>query len=165
MLSIENRRLSNEEIDEKIRHFCAWQERSRLQVLRKLKKLGCLPENEELILNRLTEEGYLNEKRFVAQFVRSRSSVKGWGPAKISAALFRETGQAHAEILKSDPDSEQKALDKLIRDVRKKNDELVKKNDGQLRVKLMRFCLSRGFTHETSLEVLALVFSESGRIR
>ena len=157
MVQKEKKILTREEITEKIKHFCAWQERSRLQVSRKLKALGLAPEAEEEMMLMLSEEGYLNEKRFVEQFVRTRSAAKGWGPAKIAAGLFRETGSRRDEDLTADSVSEKKALEKLEKDLRKKSAELLRKQDSRIREKLIRFCLSRGFDFETASEISARV--------
>lgn len=145
--------LTKEEITEKIKHFCAYQERSRLQVLRKLSGLGCAaPDTEELLIM-LAEENYFSENRFVEQFVRSRSSAKGWGPAKIAMALQRETGENHRDEIRQDDESRMRALEKLKKDLSKKRGELERKQDPQLREKLMRFCLSRGFSMEDALKM------------
>lgn len=145
--------LTKEEITEKIKHFCAYQERSKLQVLRKLSSLGCASADAEELLIMLVEENYFNEKRFVEQFVRSRSSAKGWGPTKIAMALQRETGENHREEIRQDDESKMKALEKLKKDLSKKRGELERKQDPQLREKLLRFCLSRGFSMEDALKI------------
>lgn len=140
--------LSPDEIRDKIRHFCAYQERSRLQVIRKLKSLQCPEEHFPSMLQMLTEGNYLNEQRFVAQYVRSRSASKGWGPAKIVQALQRETGENYREEIRLDADSGSLALQKLDKDLFKKRQELEKKKDPFLREKLLQFCLRRGFSPE-----------------
>ena len=154
MAGKEKRPLSREEILEKIRHFCAYQERSRLQVMRKLQALGCSEEDVPAILEMLAEGNYLNEARFVAQYVRSRAAAKGWGPAKIAMALQRETGANHRDEIKQDEESKTRALEKLKKDLSKKRSELEHKQDPKIREKLMRFCLSRGFTLEDALRIL-----------
>ena len=154
MAGKEKRPLSREEILEKIRHFCAYQERSRLQVMRKLHTLGCTEEDLPAMLEMLAEGNYLNEARFVSQYVRSRAAAKGWGPAKIAMALQRETGANHRDEIKQDEESKKRALEKLKKDLSKKRSELERKQDPNIREKLMRFCLSRGFTLEDALRIL-----------
>ena len=153
MAGKEKRPLSREEILEKIRHYCAYQERSRLQVMRKLQALGCCEEDVPAILEMLAEGNYLNEARFVSQYVRSRAAAKGWGPAKIAMALQRETGANHRDEIKQDEESKTRALEKLKKDLSKKRSELERKQDPKIREKLMRFCLSRGFTLEDALRI------------
>jgi len=150
----EKKPLSKEEILEKIRHFCAYQERSRLQVMRKLQAIGCGEEDVPAMLEMLAEGNYLNEARFVSQYVRSRASAKGWGPAKIAMALQRETGANHREEIRQDVESKTRALEKLKKDLSKKRGELERKQDPQVRDKLLRFCLSRGFALEDALRIL-----------
>jgi regulatory protein len=147
--------LSREEIREKIIRYCAYQERSHLQVSRKLRLLGLREEDFPDMLEYLSAENYLNEKRFVAQYVRSRSASKGWGPAKIAQALHRETGGTYRESIQEDAESAERALKKLEKDLKKKQEELQKKGDPRIREKLIRFCLSRGFDTETALKLVS----------
>ena len=146
--------LSREEIAEKLRHYCAYQERSRLQVLRKLKNLGCPEDEFPAMLDMLAEGNYLNEQRFVAQYVRSRAAVKGWGPSKIAMALQRETGANYRDEIRQDEESKNRALEKLRKDLSKKSAELERKQDPKMKEKLLRFCLSRGFALEDALRIL-----------
>lgn len=158
----EKKQLSGEEILEKIRHYCAYQERSRLQVLRKLRQLGCSELEEDNMLKMLAEGNYLNERRFVEQYIRSRSAAKGWGPARLSQALLRETGATHREEISGNSESLKKALQKLEKDLLKKKQELLRRQDPMLREKLLRFCLSRGFDFETALKVVSGVGVSEG---
>ena len=152
------RPLSKEDILEKIRYYCAYQERSRLQVLRKLKSLGCPEDEFPALLDMLAEGNYLNEARFVSQYVRSRASAKGWGPAKIALALKRETGGNYRDEVRQDEESNIRALEKLRKDLSKKREELERKKDPKLREKLIRFCLSRGFALEDALGIVEKLF-------
>jgi regulatory protein len=153
MSSSEKKTLSTEEIEEKIRHYCAYQERSRLQVIRKLKTLGCAEEQIPGILDLLAAQNYQNEQRFTGQYVRSRAA-KGWGPLKIAQALRRETGAVPPDEILRDADAGRKAVEKLEKELRKKKDELIRKEASLIREKLYYFCLRRGFDSETSIEVV-----------
>lgn len=154
----EKKTLSKEEISEKIRHYCAYQERSRLQVIRKLKSLGCPEEQIPGILELLAAENYQNEQRFTGQYVRRRAA-KGWGPVKIAQALRRETGSVPPDEVLRDADAGRKAVEKLEKELRKKKDELIRKKASLIREKLYYFCLRRGFDPETSIQVIKKLFS------
>lgn len=138
---------------EKLRHFCAYQERSRLQAERKIRQLGLGEEEIPELLSKLEEENFLNEDRFVKQFTRSRASVKGWGPRKIAMALYRETGKSNLS-----PEAEDQAsalaMKKLEKDAAKKLALLQAKGDPRCREKLLAFCLSRGFDHSCCYRVV-----------
>ncbi len=146
--------LSREEVLEKLRHYCAYQERSRLQVERKMKQLGSEEGDLTFLVEKLTEENFLNEERFVKQFVRSRAAAKGWGPRKITVAIQRETGSGYSDEIQSDDASMKKALQKLERDLLKKHETLKSKGEPRLKEKLLAFCLSRGFDFDTSMKLI-----------
>ncbi|HRN57291.1 MAG TPA: RecX family transcriptional regulator [Agriterribacter sp.] len=71
----------------KIKHYCAYQERSHKEVMGKLYALGLYKKEAELLVSQLIEEGYLNEERFAIQFAGGRFRIKQWGKKKIEQAL------------------------------------------------------------------------------
>lgn len=148
------------ELLEKLRAFCAYQERSRVQVLRKMYGLGIEEDAREGYIKSLENEGFLNEVRFVKQFVRSRAVVKGWGPRKIAMALQREAGNGRDFILEGEELG--KAIQKLSRDASKKAEGLKAKADPKIREKLLAFCLSRGFEFDTCKKIVRDILAEKG---
>jgi len=78
---------SIEEINRKIRHYCAYQERSHYEVRERLYSLGLHQAQVELLLTQLIEEEYLNEEKFARSFVRGKFSLKKWGRVKIKYEL------------------------------------------------------------------------------
>lgn len=148
------------ELLEKLRAFCAYQERSRVQVLRKMYGLGIEEDSREGFIKSLENEGFLNEGRFVKQFVRSRAVAKGWGPRKIAMALQREAGNGRDFILEGEELG--KAIQKLSRDASKKAESLKAKSDSKIHEKLLAFCLSRGFEFETCNKIVQDLLTEKG---
>lgn len=74
------------DILQKIERYCAYQERCSFDVRKKLKTLS-VPDNLiDTVINKLTDENFLNEERFVEVFVRSKVKA-AWGKQKICAAL------------------------------------------------------------------------------
>lgn len=73
----------------KIRHWCARAERSAAQVRRKLYTWGESAQADALI-QQLVADGFLDEQRFAAAFAMDHIRIKGWGPAKVLAALRHE---------------------------------------------------------------------------
>jgi regulatory protein len=146
--------LTEPEALEKLRHFCAYQERSRNQVIRKMKNLGLPEEAQERILRILEEENFLNQNRFAVQYARGKSRMKGWGPKKIESHLKYELGNDFNQTLVSEATDLNSALEKLRKDLNKKNKSLQEKRDPEYKSKLIRFCLGRGFDLEASLKVI-----------
>ncbi len=71
----------------KIKHYCAYQERSHYEVKEKLYKLGLYKTGVETLLAQLIEEDYLNEERFARRFASGKFSLKKWGRIKIKHEL------------------------------------------------------------------------------
>lgn len=78
---------SLEEATEKIKHFCAYQERCHSEVKQKLQSLGLSEEELNSIIVELIEENFLNEERFAIQFVSGKFKIKRWGKNKIKYEL------------------------------------------------------------------------------
>ena len=72
---------------EKIKHWCAYQERCQEEVRQKLIAFKLPGEEIEQIISSLIVEGYLNEERFAKSFVRGKFTIKHWGKLKIKSAL------------------------------------------------------------------------------
>ncbi|MCC5931970.1 MAG: regulatory protein RecX [Cyclobacteriaceae bacterium] len=72
---------------EKMRSFCAWRERSEIEVRNKLQTLNVNERQVGQVIKQLIDEDYLNEDRFVASFTGGRFRLKKWGKMKISHAL------------------------------------------------------------------------------
>lgn len=78
---------SLEEATEKIKHFCAYQERCHLEVKQKLQSLGLSDDELNIIIVELIEENFLKEERFAIQFVSGKFKIKHWGRNKIKYQL------------------------------------------------------------------------------
>lgn len=72
---------------EKLRKYCAWQERCRSEAWTKLSLLGCPRNDIAKHLEQLEYEGFLDEGRFARSYARGHFSQKGWGKIKIRQAL------------------------------------------------------------------------------
>lgn len=83
----QRRRLPPDQALQKVRHYCAYQERSHQEVRQKLFSLGLNRQETELLLSQLIEEGALNEQRFASAFAGGKFRMKQWGRKKIASAL------------------------------------------------------------------------------
>jgi len=80
-------RLSKEQALQKLRHFCAYQERCHQEVKEKLYGFGLHKTETEEVLSLLIEDNYLDEERFAIQFAGGKFRMKHWGKRKIEAEL------------------------------------------------------------------------------
>ncbi|MEO6668602.1 MAG: regulatory protein RecX [Ferruginibacter sp.] len=72
---------------QKIKHYCAYQERSHYQVKEKLYSFGLYKKEVEALLAQLIEENYLNEERYAIAFAGGKFRIKHWGRVKIKYEL------------------------------------------------------------------------------
>jgi regulatory protein len=75
------------EVQKKLEHYCAYQERCHWEVEQKLKSYGMIPEAREVILTQLIQDNFLNETRFAQSFARGKFRIKNWGKQRIVREL------------------------------------------------------------------------------
>ena len=84
---MQKERLTPAQALEKIKHYCAYQERCHSEVKEKLFDYGLNKIESDEILLYLIENDYLNEQRFAEQFAGGHFRRKKWGRIKIRYAL------------------------------------------------------------------------------
>jgi regulatory protein len=84
---VQKKFLTKEQALQKLRQYCAYQERSHSEVQQKLYELGIHKLHHDEIISTLIEEDYLNEERFAKAFAGGKFRMKDWGRKKIFYAL------------------------------------------------------------------------------
>lgn len=79
--------LTKEQALQKLKHYCAYQERCHSEVKEKLYQLGVWKKDHDEIIASLIEENYLNEERFAIAYAGGKFRVKQWGRVKIKYEL------------------------------------------------------------------------------
>src|SRR5215217_3350079 len=105
--------LTKEEALQKLRQYCAYQERSHYEVQQKLYDLGIRKTEHDEIIATLIEEDYLNEERFAIQFVGGKFRMKDWGRKKIYYAL-KEKKVSEYSIKKAMKEIDEEAYQKTL---------------------------------------------------
>ena len=72
---------------QKLKQYCAYQERSHHEVKSRLYDLGVWKKDHDEIIAALIEENYLNEERFAIAFAGGKFRMKQWGRVKIRYEL------------------------------------------------------------------------------
>ena len=136
-----------------IRKYCAYQERSHVEVRRKLLNWRFNPEETELIIAQIITEGFLNEERFTEAFAGGKVRTKGWGVIKLKAEL-RQKGVTEKMIglelakLKASEDYLVK-LKSIIEKYKERLDRSKKPiSDAEVKNKLIKHALSKGYSYE-----------------
>lgn len=129
----------------KIRHYCAYQERSHKEVKQKLFKYGLRSDDVDEIMSRLITDGFLNEERFAKAFAGGKFRMKKWGRLKIQNEL---------EMLGLTPRCVKRGLNEIDeQDYRKVLQYLLKKkikmideeNPFKKKNRLAQFAISKGY--------------------
>lgn len=74
--------MSFDEILMKAKKYCAYQERTPFEVVRKFSSLELSSEQLDKIIFQLKTEDFINEERYVHLFVRENSTIKNGGRGK-----------------------------------------------------------------------------------
>ncbi|VVM69761.1 Regulatory protein RecX [Pseudomonas fluorescens] len=133
----------------------ARREHGRVELTRKLRQRGALPEMIDAALDRLTEEGLLSESRYLESFVSYRAR-SGHGPLRIREELSQR-GLQRADIelaIRESSINWQEQLEDTWR--RKFSGHLP--IDARERAKQGRFLSYRGY----SMEMISRLFSGRG---
>lgn len=142
------KQLTKEQALQKLKHYCAYQERCHSEVKEKLYNLGVWKKEHDEITATLIEEGYLNEERFAMAFAGGRFRIKQWGRVKIKYELKQKQVSEYSikKALKQiDEDEYLKVLNKLAKEkyASLKNEQyLIRKK------KTMDYLMGKGFEME-----------------
>lgn len=137
--------MKTEELFDYAAALCARSEQCRHSVAAKLRQRGADADEAERIIGRLEEEGFLDERRYARAFCHDHVLTQRWGPAKIAYALRRKglNSRIISEALEETGEEQfRENLDALLR---AKARTTRADNGFQLRQKLARFAISRGY--------------------
>ena len=111
--------LTKEQALQKLKHYCAYQERCHSEVKEKLYQLGVWKKEHDEIIASLIEENYLNEERFAVAYAGGHFRIKQWGRIKIKYELKQKRVSEYSikKALRQIEDEEYgKVLEKLARE-------------------------------------------------
>ncbi len=153
---IKNFIISPEKALTRAQAICAKQERCSNDIRLKLIQWQIAPAEAEKIINKLISDGFIDDERYARMFVRDKSKFNKWGPIKITYTL--RSKRISEDIIKSalqevvsDDDASIKEL--LIR----KRKNLKAKSPYDLKTKLIRFGISRGYEYELVSKVVSAI--------
>ena len=130
---------------QKMRHYCAYQERSIFEVKTKLNTFHLQAEIYDDVINQLIKEDYLNEERFARVFASGKLRINKWGRNKIYLAL-QQKRIPELFILEGLNEIEESEYIKVLNElIAKKNRELSGINLSNRTRKLVNFAVARGF--------------------
>lgn len=147
----------------KLQRYCAYRERCRHEIRQKLSDLGYWGERADEIMNQLADERFWDEPRFAHVFASDKFRLKRWGRIKIRQGLKqkRVPNVFIEEALKEEinEDDYWKTLLYLTEKKRKTLPQVT--NHLELKQKLMRFLLQKGYESNLIWKAIDEVLSEN----
>lgn len=139
------------EILSKLERYCAYQERSEVEVRKKLGSLAVSATMSDEVVRVLKEDDFLNEHRFAEIFIRSKIKEQ-WGKLKIRQGLYAKG--IPAEIINEQMDLiDEESYSEMVRATIEKWKRL-NAADADNKPKLIRHMLSKGFAIEEIMSIL-----------
>lgn len=138
------------------REYCASDIRGKI-----LKSMDGDEEGAAEVLDALMRDGFVDDRRYASAFARDKSSLAGWGTAKISFALARKgIGKAVIQeaVGKIEPE---RAGSKMRAVIESKWRSLA--GDENAKLKLLRYALGRGYSYDEVRQVVDEISSRSGK--
>jgi len=146
--------LTKEQALQKLKHYCAYQERCHNDVKEKLYKLGVWKKEHDEIIAALIEENYLNEERFAIAYAGGKFRINSWGRVKIKYALKQKQVSEYC-IKKAMKQISEEDYMKLLNKLAKEKYAALKADQYLVRKKkTMDYLITKGF--ETNLVVAML---------
>ncbi len=146
--------MTEEQVLNKLTTLCARGEHCQQEMLDKMRKWEIEEGVQARVMEYLLKEKFIDEERYTRLFVEEKIKFNKWGRKKLEQALYmkRIPRSIYAPILDEvDEDNYEEILRPLLEAKRK---SVTGKSEYEIRGKLIRFALSRGFDMDTILSVL-----------
>lgn len=150
------KKVSIETAISKIEHYCAYQERSHIEVKNKLASLGVYGHTADEIMAQLIQNDYLNETRFAFQFARGKFRVKKWGRIRIRIELKKRQVSEyniHHSLNQIDPITYTNSFEQWARQKWENLSQNSRSND-EVKRKWIRYFQYRGWENELIYDML-----------
>ena len=130
---------------ERIKNYCALQDRCQWDVLQKLREWGLQQATKDHILEILITDKFIDEERFSTSFCRGKFRIKNWGKQKIINELKRKQISSiciNTGLKEIDEKEYDLVLEKLFY---QKEKSIKDKNQFIRKTKIANFLVQRGF--------------------
>ena len=130
---------------ERIKNYCALQDRCQWDVIQKLREWGLQQSTKDHILEILITNKFIDEERFSTSFCRGKFRIKNWGKRKIINELRRKQISSiciNTGLKEIDEKEYDLVLEKLFY---QKERSIKDKNQFIRKTKIANFLIQRGF--------------------
>ena len=140
--------ITEQEALQKLSALCARAEHSSGEMLEKMRRWQLSEDARELVLDRLIDEKFVDDERFARLFVREKIRFDRWGRRKIEQALYQKGVASDISRLVLDEVDDEAYVAELKKLIAAKRRSVKAENDYELRQKLTKYALGRGFGYE-----------------
>lgn len=128
-----------------MRAWCDYQERSHIEVVRKLRSWGWYGEELDAFVAALVSDNYLNEERFARAYASGKFRIKGWGRIRIIQGLKQHRVSNYSLRAAMEEIEPEEYRQTLLKHIERKSGQYYHEDDWNLRARLHRFLTSKGF--------------------
>jgi len=135
---------------EKAMRYCSYQERCKLDLENRFVAWNVKKSDYKPLIDRLTEEDFLNEYRYIEAYVRGKFLIKKWGRNKIKMGLLSKQIFNEELVAKAfNSEIEESTYQNTIQELIIKKSTLINEVDSlKKRDKIYRYLLSKGYESE-----------------
>lgn len=142
--------------------LCATCEYCRHDMMKKMSRWDMTDEEKDWVVEKLIGERFIDESRFARAFVRDKFRYNKWGKARITQEL-KMRGIAEMHIQEGLEEIEEEESLDLLRDLLEKKRPSVKgKNGYEVRAKLYRYAMGKGFAADDIAKVIGEIDCDGG---
>lgn len=140
--------MTEQQVLVKLTAICAKGEHCLSEMRTKMERWEIDAATQEKVLNYLVSEHYIDEARYARFLINDKAKYNRWGKRKIEQALYmkRIPREVYQPLL---DELEDESYEEVLLPLLQNKAKTVKGNsDYEVRMKLIRFALQRGFTYE-----------------
>lgn len=130
---------------DKMRKYCAYQERCQQEVIQKMRELKIDNDWQDEIIVSLIQEKYVDEERFARAIVRGKFRINNWGRNKIRNFLFLKNINSKLIDISLTEINEYDYESRITLLMDKKREELKNLDQSTRYNKLMNYMLQKGY--------------------
>jgi len=139
---------------EKLKYYCAYQERCHQEVKNKLWDFKLSQNERENIVVELISQNYLNEERFAESYAEGKFRIKKWGRVKIKQKLKEKQVSDYCIKKGLSAIEEEEYIETLTQLIRQKYYNIKDTNLYKKKVKTINYCYQKGYETDLAWEIL-----------
>lgn len=136
--------------------LCAQAEHCEYEIQEKMRRWEIADDAQARVMQRLITERYVDDERFARAFANDKVKFNKWGRRKVEQAMWLKhiAEDIRQRVLDSIDDEEYIAILRPL--LQQKRRSIKARNDYELRQKLIKFAIGRGFTMDIIKQCISI---------